>query len=473
MNASRASVKNPVSFAALMPHAPVLVPPVGGGRVAEVAASIGAMEEIARQLAARRPETLVLISPHSPRRPGAFGVWAGERLRGALDQFGAPEEMIDLPIDQSLAAELEQQARARGLATWEIRDRPLDHGAMVPLWFVAQAGWQGPTVVLSLNEPGEGRMVELGEAIAAAAQTAGRRIAIIASGDMSHRLKLAAPAGFHPRAKQFDRAFIDLLRAGAYRNVLEIDPDLRELAAEDVVDSTLVALAAVAWAADEHRVLSYEGPFGVGYGVAILFAPEPNDPTPEALPGTVAQTSGGNESGAALPRLARQSVAAALRGETAYQPDNVTGYLAERHGVFVTLRTLGDQLRGCVGTMSAQCGNLAEETWRIAREAALADHRFPPLADGELAGVRFEVSVVHPAENIASEDELDPQRYGVVVSTADGRRGVLLPDIPGIDTGDRQVRVARKKAGIGLWEKVQLARFEVDKFLESENDLML
>ena len=142
----------------------------------------------------------------------------------------------------------------------------------MPLWFLAEAGWAGPTVVLSLNYPEDGGLSKLGEAIAAAAHAFHRRIAIVASGDMSHRLTPNAPCGFHPQAHQFDETFIRLIRDGDYHEIGNIDPELRELAAEDAVDSTLVAAAAVDWRTTGHKVLNYEGPFGVGYGVAILFA---------------------------------------------------------------------------------------------------------------------------------------------------------------------------------------------------------
>src|ERR1035438_3099056 len=158
---------------------------------------------------------------------------------------------------------------------WRIAHEPLDHGALVPLCYLVSAGWNGPTVIVGLNFPGEGGLEELGDAIAAAAKGLGRRTAIIASGDMSHRLLPAAPAGYDPEAHRFDEAFVGLLREGAFGDLTRIDPDLQERAAEDVVDSTRVALAASGHrTAGHHEVLSYEGPFGVGYAVAILFEPQ-------------------------------------------------------------------------------------------------------------------------------------------------------------------------------------------------------
>lgn len=261
--------------AVLMPHAPVLVPAVGGPRGRDVTATVAALREVSRRLLAWRPDALVAVSPHSPRRPGAFGIWDGSRLRGSLAPFGVPEVSVDLPVDRALAAAIGQQARARAVSTWTIRSESLDHGAVVPFWFLAEAGWRGPTVLLGLPADGSAGLRELGEAIAAVAGATGRRVAVLASGDMSHRLRPGAPAGFDPRAQVFDREFIERLRRGAYRELSALDPGLQEVAGEDALDSTLVALAAAGWNPAGHEVLSYEGPFGVGYGVAVLSGPAP------------------------------------------------------------------------------------------------------------------------------------------------------------------------------------------------------
>jgi AmmeMemoRadiSam system protein A len=125
-------------------------------------------------------------------------------------------------------------------------------------------------------------------------------------------------------------------------------------------------------------------------------------------------------------------------------------------------------LRGCIGTITPTCKNLVAETWRNARLAALQDHRFSPVKAEELADLRFEVSVLHPPERIPSERELDPQRYGVIVSAPDGRRGLLLPGIAEIQTTEEQLRIAREKGGIGPDESVTLQRFEVDHFEEPD-----
>ena len=460
-NTSAPEYNTPPVCAVLMPHAPVLIPDVVGDRAAAAQASGRAMRAAAARVVSSQPETLVLISPHSPRRPGAFGIWAGERLQGTFAQFNAPGVQVSLPNDAPFARQIVAEAGKRGLATWMIRDQTLDHGALVPLWFLAQAGWTGPTVILSLTDRADTGLVALGEAIAAAARASGRRVAIVASGDMSHRLAPNAPCGFHPQAHQFDETFMALIRNGDYHGIETITPNLRELAAEDAVESTLIAAAAVDWKTTGGEVLNYAAPFGVGYGVAVLFSEQSTPANPPPPPG-----QDPCRDGAILPALARQSVEAALSGSSEAAPEAAGQYLGARCGIFVTLRERDGTLRGCVGTLSPACPNLVAETWRSARLAALQDSRFPQVQADELPNLRFDVSVLHSMEKISSSAELDPARYGVVVSTEDGRRALLLPGIAEIKTSEQQLSCARKKGSIGAREPVTLQRFQVDHFEE-------
>ena len=447
-----------IVFAGLMPHAPILVPSVGKENLARVDHTVRAMTEIARRALAAQPDTVLLISPHSPRRPGAFGIWLTPRLRGTFEQFGSAEDRVDLPLDRAAAERLELEAAQRGLRTWRIGGGELDHGATVPLSYLAVAGWQGPTVVVSLHEPGEGGLDELGAAIAATAQGLHRRLAVIASGDMSHRLTQSAPCGFHPNGSRFDEAFIARLRSGARDAILRIDPALVDMAAEDVVDSTRVALSAVGGAADGRAVVSYEGPFGVGYGVAVLFEAKSSEHA--AAPAVLSHCSD-------LPRVAR----CAVEAKFGYGPDEppfiAAGELLAPHGVFVTLRTVDGELRGCIGAPLPTQNDLVWRTWHHARAAAFHDTRFSPVRADELPHLRFEVSVLGRLEPVASPAELDAARYGVCIRAADGRRAVLLPAIEGIDSVEVQLRTVKRKAGLEPDEPVEIQRFTTQSFEES------
>lgn len=445
-----------IRFAALMPHAPILVPAVAGPR-AGASRTTAAMRDVAERLGGHSIDTVVLISPHSPRRRNAFGLWGGSVLAGSLGQFGAPDASIELPNDLEFVPALSKAAAKRGVALWSIQPGLLDHGAVVPLWFLTEGGWNGRTVILSLNHPGDGGLDDLGAALREAAERCGRRVAVIASGDMSHRLTRDAPGGHHPRAAQFDRALIDGLKTASYQSFREFDETLQQDAGEDALDSTRIALAAADWKADGHEVLSYEGPFGVGYGVAVLFQ------RPHDAPSEVTATTEGH----CLPAVARRSVYAALTGQAVGRDTPLSDYLSRPGAVFVTMRTLEGRLRGCVGSLAPSRPNIVQETWHYARIAAFHDPRFAPVALDELDRLRFEVSVLHTFQSVQSIADLNPRRFGVIVSVPDGRRGLLLPAIPEIQTVDDQLRHVRAKAGIAVHEPVEMQRFEVDKFEET------
>ena len=127
-----------IQLSALLPHPPIIVPEVGGARLRQCSGTVNACREVARQLVAARPDRLMLISPHSPRKGRKFGIWSGHDHRGNLAAFGAPGASISLPTDPCLIDALEFEVMGVG-NYWRISSGPLDHGAVVPLWFLQQA----------------------------------------------------------------------------------------------------------------------------------------------------------------------------------------------------------------------------------------------------------------------------------------------------------------------------------------------
>jgi AmmeMemoRadiSam system protein A len=164
-----------------------------------------------------------------------------------------------------------------------------------------------------------------------------------------------------------------------------------------------------------------------------------------------------------LVELARDTIVHYVReGKTIGPPKELTPEMKQQAGAFVSLHKQG-ALRGCIGTLEPMRPNAAQEIIQNAISAATRDPRFPPVQASELDDLEISVDVLSPAELIESIAELDPKRYGVIVQSG-WRRGVLLPDLEGIDTAEYQVQIARRKAGIGAHEPVQLYRFEVKRY---------
>lgn len=164
-----------------------------------------------------------------------------------------------------------------------------------------------------------------------------------------------------------------------------------------------------------------------------------------------------------LVQLARQAIESHVRDRRWTEPpERLSPEMAERAGVFVSLHERGE-LRGCIGTFEPTTENVANEVIQNAVSSATRDPRFPPVEAGELRLLEINVDVLTAPEPIAGPAELDPRRYGVIVESG-RRRGLLLPDLDGVDTVDYQVSIARRKAGIGPNEPVKLYRFEVRRF---------
>jgi aromatic ring-opening dioxygenase LigB subunit len=255
----------------LLPHAPILVPEVAGSRLERCERSSRACAELARRVVDGRPTRLFLVSPHAPRAVGAFGLFAGERVRGNLAEFGAARVKVNLACDRAAAAAISRACAAEQVALRSVPDVPLDHGSAVPLWFLVAAGWSGPTCVASLPVTvSSAACAAFGRAVGRAYAGSGGAVALIASGDMTHRASPGAPEGYDPRGARFDLKMTDLVRQGRLREVAALDPALRDAAAEDSVEPTTIVAAALGFEAHGAEVLSYEHPFGVGYLVAVF-----------------------------------------------------------------------------------------------------------------------------------------------------------------------------------------------------------
>ena len=164
-----------------------------------------------------------------------------------------------------------------------------------------------------------------------------------------------------------------------------------------------------------------------------------------------------------LVKLAKETVEKfVLAGETAQIPEDLSSEMKGRAGVFVSIKKNGE-LRGCIGTFSPCTKNVACEIIQNAISAATQDPRFPPVSPEELHALEYSVDVLTEPEKVASKKELNPKKYGVIVKSGE-RRGLLLPDLEGVDTVDEQIRIAAMKAGIHPSEKMKLYRFEVKRY---------
>jgi len=457
----------PLVFGCITPHPPIMVPEIGAGGERRVSATLAAMDRLARELAGHQPDELWLISPHGIACPDAMGIATAAVCEGSLRQWGPRCAGLDYRFDNDVGAvsAIQQAAGEAGIPLHSIGDDryELDHGVLVPLYFLTKALPSLPLVPLTFSWLPLTTHHEYGKALRRAADSLPQRIALIASGDLSHRLLPSAPAGYDPQGAVFDKKLVELVGARDGAGVLALDPELVERAGECGLRSITILLGALEGLDVTPQVLSYEGPFGVGYLVASFPTVAGADAATGAAGQAAASATPAVRRGSAPPlaHLAKLSVEHYVASGEVSEPVAAPPEMAPQAACFVSIHKLGD-LRGCIGTFHPTQASLAAEVVHNAVSSATRDPRFPPVGADELADLDYSVDVLTEPEPVAGPEALDPRRYGAIVE-AGWRKGLLLPDLEGVDTVEQQLDICRMKAGIGLREPVRLYRFEVQR----------
>lgn len=484
-----------IVFVGIAPHPPIMVPEVGGADAAEVRASINAMRVFTERIIACGAETVVIVSPHAPLEPDAFVAYADAELTGDFANFRAPGATVSAPLDRELLDSLSAAALEDGFYVLRLEGHTLDHGTTVPLYFLLRNNWRGRVVALGYSFLSNEEHVRFGACVRRAADALARNVAFVASGDLSHRLKPGAPAGFHPEAHLFDEEIVEAVRACAPGRIAGVGQGLRRTAGECGYRSMLVAVGVSESLPPACEVLHYEAPFGVGYMVAQLSAREDagdarsdaasksSSTDDDAIKSESVRAVESPSSSPAdeilsddealllllLPALARRAVETFVRERRVIEPpqDLESPTLQIPAACFVSLKTDDGSLRGCIGTVEPTQGSLAEELIANAVSAATRDPRFPPVGADELPRLRYSVDVLSEPEPARFQD-LDPKVFGVIVEDEQGfRRGLLLPDIEGVESALQQVEIAARKAGISTaGSPLKLSRFRVRRFSE-------
>ncbi|NLI90972.1 MAG: AmmeMemoRadiSam system protein A [Peptococcaceae bacterium] len=416
-------------YVGFVPHPPIVIPEVGKGEEKNSQATIDALYKLAEEIIKLEVKTVLIVSPHAPLAEEGLVYLEGKTLSGNLARFGANHTKFSFEANEDILGKIGEEIEESFSERSE-----LDHGVMVPLYFLRKAGWEGKIVVLGmpLKKP-----EYYGRKISQILNDSPERCAIVASGDLSHRLKEDGPYGFHPSGPKVDSLIVKGLKKDSSL-VRAIPSVLLEEAAQCGYNSLLFALGA---REGSIKVFSYEGPFGVGYLVAEIYRSSP------------------------VAGFARECLTYYLTAQP-FDKLVIPGdpLLKEKKSCFVTLKKDGE-LRGCIGTVQPVRDNLASEIKHNAIAAGTQDPRFWAVQGDELPLISVSVDVLGDMEKISGYDELDPGRYGVVVRRG-GKVGLLLPHLEGIDTVEEQVRIAKQKAGISAAEEVELWRFEVERYFE-------
>lgn len=456
----------PIVAAYMVPHPPMIVPQVGRGSEKQITKTIRAYEAVAAGIAGIRPETIIVTSPHAVLYADYFHISPGEDATGDFGSFQAPEVRFAEKYDTELVKAICALAKEKDFPAGTLgeRDRRLDHGTMVPLYFIEQQYTGFRLVRVGLSGLSHAEHYEFGQIIRQAVEQTGRKAVLIASGDLSHKLQEYGPYGFAEEGPEYDRRIMDAAGRAAFGEMLTFEESFLDKAAECGHRSFLIMAGALDGMNVEAKVYTHEDVTGVGYGICSFHPTEPNGKR-RFLERYQAEQKEKlrqrREREDPYVRLARETVESwVLDRKTPGVPDWATAEMKQnRAGVFVSIHKDG-KLRGCIGTFLPTRECIAKEIISNAVSASIRDPRFDPIGPEELKWLEINVDVLSTPEPIGGKEELDVKRYGVIVSSG-SRSGLLLPDLDGVDTVDEQVDIARRKAGIREQDPITLERFEV------------
>lgn len=457
----------PVVGGIMVPHPPLIIPEVGNGREDVIRATAEAYKKAAKFVAELAPETIVIMSPHSVMYGDYLHISPGKAARGDFGNFGASEVEISREYDCELSKRLCELSIKNGITAGYVgeQDPSLDHGTLVPLYFIMKEYKDFKLVRTGISGMPLDEQYNFGMLIQKAAEELGRRVVIVASGDLSHKLKEDGPYGFEPDGAVYDGKIMDVMKTASFGELLEFNSVFLNKVGECGHRSFVIMAGALDSFALEAQMLSHQCETGVGYGICT-FRVTGCDPERNFLEKfyekEIREIKERKEREDEFVSLARQTVETYIsRRQIIATPRDLPEVMyADKAGAFVSLHIKGE-LRGCIGTIAPTMDCVAEEVIHNAISAATRDPRFPEIRRDELPMLEYSVDVLGDPEVVSSVEELDAKKYGVIVSKGH-RRGILLPDLEGVETVERQIGIAKQKAGIpDEDDDIMIQRFEV------------
>ena len=451
----------------IVPHPPLIIPNIGKGSEKQVSKTISAYKEIAKQVASLNPETIIISSPHAPMYSDCFYISNSPTLTGNLANFGAKEISFTEEVDTKLVDEITELAKKHHFPVYkDIPSVPLDHGTIIPLYFIRKELPKCLIIVIGLSTLPLITNYQMGTIIKEAVNNLNRNVVYIASGDLSHKLQEYGPYGFATEGPIYDKKIMDICRTSNFYELITFKSSFLEKAAECGHRSFTIMAGCFDGQEIESNVLSHEDITGVGYGVCSFYPKETNSNRrflKKYLQEESLRLEKIKKSSDSYVNLAFESLKYYFdtKQKMSIPPNLPEEMLTNKAGVFVSLYKF-DTLRGCIGTILPTTNTIAEEIINNSLSAALNDYRFPPLTKEELKWLEITVYILKEPEPISSLDMLDVHKYGIIV-THGLKRGVLLPDLDGVDTIKKQIAIAKEKASIKPNEDCKIERFEVIK----------
>lgn len=445
----------------MLPHPPLIVSEIGKGREEDIIKTKTSYEKVIEEIENINPDTIIISSPHTKTYSDGFYISKGDSLTGTFENFGAKQVSFKEEIDNELVEEIEKCNDENYKILYETRDDiELDHGTMVPLYFIRKRNIKAKIIVVGLSGLPLIEHYRFGMLFQKAINNSNKRVVYIASGDLSHKLQTYGPYGYAKEGPEYDKQIMEVCGKAKFLELLKFKPEFLEKAAECGHRSFTIMAGTFDKLNVDSKEYSHEDITGVGYGICSFY-PQGENKERNFYEQYLIQEEKRVISKDELVNLARKTIENYItKNITITVPEDASDEITKnKAGVFVSLHKFGE-LRGCIGTFLPTKSSIAEEIIRNAIAAATEDYRFDRVTEEELKYLEINVDVLNEPVKINSIDELDAKKYGVIVYSG-FKRGLLLPDIEGVDTVEQQINIARRKGNIEPDEEITIEKFEV------------
>ncbi len=253
-----------IVFSAITPHPPILIPSIGKENLQRLTNTQKAYQKLEEKLVQSNPDTIIVISPHGPLQSNAFVMNLNPDFEGTFEEFGDFNTKLNFKGDIGLAYKIRERMETRAPLQL-ISEKKLDHGTSIPLYLLTPRLKNVKIIPLYYSGLSREAHFKFGQLLRREFIYNKEQIAIIASGDLSHRLTKDAPAGYSPKGKKFDKKIIEYLSKNKANEILQMDENLIMEAGECGLKSIIILLGILDQIKHKPQLLSYEAPFGVGY----------------------------------------------------------------------------------------------------------------------------------------------------------------------------------------------------------------
>ncbi len=372
----------------IVPHPPLIIPKIGKGEETKIQKTIDSYEQVAKEIKELQPDTIIISSPHTTMYGDYFHIPANNTLTGNLGIFNAEEISFTEEQDIELIEQIENVSKKYNFPAGRTIDSDLDHGTMIPLYFIRKHYKEGKILLLG---PSGLPLIDnymMGIIIKEAVNNLNKKVVYIASGDLSHKLQTYGPYGYTEEGPLYDKKLIEACSNTNFNELLNFEESFLDKTAECGHRSFTIMAGTLDGLNTKATYLSHEDITGVGYGI-ITFTPEDKNNKRHFLDNyfneleekLTIQRQNEDE----YVKLARLTIEEYItNGNTIKTPSNTQeALLNTKAGVFVSIHKFGS-LRGCIGTIMPTTNCIAKEIITNAISASTKDPRFPKIEKEEL-----------------------------------------------------------------------------------------